>query len=40
MPLMPGQILNNRYRTVRFLVQGGMGAVSDDDKVRLWGIPQ
>jgi serine/threonine protein kinase len=27
MPLSPGQILNNRYRIVKLLGQGGMGAV-------------
>jgi serine/threonine protein kinase len=27
MPLSPGQILNNRYRIVRLLGQGGFGAV-------------
>jgi len=27
MPLTPGQILNNRYRIVKLLGQGGFGAV-------------
>ena len=27
MPLSPGQILNNRYRIVNLLGQGGFGAV-------------